>query len=184
MSCVNSIIACTIWPEYFSREKQRQCLEKIWITIKLRVIKLSGKYYDLALTVSYNVNSIIEKYQLKLEIILCHLTTSSPDWIISCQCSKPAVKISGSIPAWAELVTLSVRKGERSNICSSHDSLESVLVPGAETDQTGDVVQVAGGQSDAELLVEVENLRAGQLPGLLSLDDSPSLVQSDFHVNI
>ena len=34
---------------------------------------------------------LMEKYQLKLEIILCHLTTSSPDWIISCQCSKPKV---------------------------------------------------------------------------------------------
>ena len=30
--------------------------------------------------------------------------------------------------------------------------------PGAETDQTGHVVQVAGRQADAELLLEVQNL--------------------------
>ena len=59
-----------------------------------------------------------------------------------------------------------------------------ISVPGAEADQTRHVIEVAGRQADAELLVEVENFRARELPGLLSLDDSATFVKGHFHVNI
>ena len=60
----------------------------------------------------------------------------------------------------------------------------SLFVPGAEADNTGDAVKIAGGKSDAELLIEMQHLSTAQGPGLLRLDDSCPLKQCHFDINI
>ena len=79
---------------------------------------------------------------------------------------------------------MAICESEGSDTSPTHERLDTELVPGAETESAGDVVKVGGGQSDAELLVELHHFAARKGPGLLGFDDPPSLVESDFHVNI
>ena len=79
---------------------------------------------------------------------------------------------------------MSICEGKRSDTGATHKGLDTKLVPVAERQSARHVVQVGGGQPDAELLIELDQLTAGKGPRLLGLDEFPSLVKTDFHVDI